>query len=188
LCSVTLFFFTENRAVYEMSKSLVEPERLLETVWRRVSWWISKATRAQAHGRSPTPTPYTHTEWFPPRTSTSPYTHIACLVTRYARSSHVKATALWFRHTVVCVCACVRLHAAASGANQSQRPTITHYDLHNHHNYLTHFPTPLINILNLVGSRISILFNYIINLIARGGRAPPPVGIYSPVLINYGTS
>ena len=50
------FFLAENRAVYEMSKSLVEPERLLETVWRRVSWWISKATRAQAHGRSPTPT------------------------------------------------------------------------------------------------------------------------------------
>jgi hypothetical protein len=46
LCSIT--FFSENRAVYEiMSKNMVEPERPQMTIWRRVAYWISKATRTQ---------------------------------------------------------------------------------------------------------------------------------------------
>jgi hypothetical protein len=45
-----IFFFTENRDVYEiMSKNMLEPERSQMEIWRRVAWWISKATRAQAH-------------------------------------------------------------------------------------------------------------------------------------------
>jgi hypothetical protein len=39
--------FSENRAVYEIiSKNIAEPERLEMTLWRSVTCWISKATRA----------------------------------------------------------------------------------------------------------------------------------------------
>ena len=49
-CSVIFFF--ENRVICEIiSKSLVEPERPQMAIWRRVAWWITKATRAQAHVR-----------------------------------------------------------------------------------------------------------------------------------------
>jgi hypothetical protein len=57
LCSVIIF--KKNRAVYEiMSKNVVEPERPQITIWRRVAYWVSKATRAQTHitARASTPT------------------------------------------------------------------------------------------------------------------------------------
>ena len=49
-------FFFENRAIYEiMPKNVVEPERT-QTIWRlSVAYWISKATREQAHVRARTP-------------------------------------------------------------------------------------------------------------------------------------
>ena len=53
----------ENLALYEkISKHLVEPERP-QIIWHmRVSCWILKATRVQAHSRSSSPTPtHTHT-------------------------------------------------------------------------------------------------------------------------------
>ena len=57
-CSVN--FFSENRAVYEItSKNVVEPERPQITIWRRVACWISKTTRAQAHSSNRTLT-HTH--------------------------------------------------------------------------------------------------------------------------------
>jgi hypothetical protein len=56
LFSVT-FFFSENRAVYEIvSKNMVEPERPQLAIWRNVACWISKAMRAQAHARTFAPT------------------------------------------------------------------------------------------------------------------------------------
>jgi hypothetical protein len=68
-CSV-IFFFFENRAICEIiSKSLVEPERPQMAIWRRVAWWIIKATRAHPSTRPPLYTPsytppptHTHTE------------------------------------------------------------------------------------------------------------------------------
>ena len=43
-------FFSENRTVYEkISKSLVEPERPQIAIWRRVAFYISKATRVRVH-------------------------------------------------------------------------------------------------------------------------------------------
>ena len=57
--------FSESRAIYEMmSQNVVKPDRALITKWRRVSCWITKATRVQAHAsaRAPTPTStHTHT-------------------------------------------------------------------------------------------------------------------------------
>jgi len=48
LCSVTLFFFSENLAVYEiMWKNIVERVRPQMTLWRmRIACWITKATHA----------------------------------------------------------------------------------------------------------------------------------------------
>ena len=45
LCSV-YFFFSENRAVYEIIwKTIVEPDRPQMTIWRmRISFWIPNAT------------------------------------------------------------------------------------------------------------------------------------------------
>jgi hypothetical protein len=45
----SFFLLFENRAVYEISKNVVDPERPQITVWRLVACWISNATRAQAH-------------------------------------------------------------------------------------------------------------------------------------------
>jgi hypothetical protein len=54
-------FFSENRAVYEIkSKNVVEPERMQTTWYLRVTYCISKPTRAQAHARLCVPT-HTHT-------------------------------------------------------------------------------------------------------------------------------
>ena len=54
LCSVS-FSPPGNYAFYEiMSKNLVEPERPQMAIWRRVAFWIYKATRAQV--RAPIPT------------------------------------------------------------------------------------------------------------------------------------
>jgi len=46
LCSVTAFFFSENRAVYEvMWKNIVQPEKPQMTVQRMpIAWRIPKAT------------------------------------------------------------------------------------------------------------------------------------------------
>ena len=44
-----------------MSKNLVQPERSQMTKWWRVAFWISKATRAQAHASIRSPT-HTHTQ------------------------------------------------------------------------------------------------------------------------------
>jgi hypothetical protein len=43
-----------------MSKNVVEPERQQLATWRRVAYWIRKATRAQAHANARGPT-LTHT-------------------------------------------------------------------------------------------------------------------------------
>jgi hypothetical protein len=40
-----------------VSKNVMEPERLQIAVWRRVVFWIIKATRAQAHASAHAPTP-----------------------------------------------------------------------------------------------------------------------------------
>ena len=59
-------FFSENRAIYEItSKNVVEPERLQVALWRRVVCWTSKATRASARALTPTHSPtraYMHIE------------------------------------------------------------------------------------------------------------------------------
>ena len=50
--------FSENRAIYGiMSKNMVESERPQTTIWRRITCWISKATRAEAHASAHAPTP-----------------------------------------------------------------------------------------------------------------------------------
>ena len=50
---VQQIFFPENRPVYEiMSKNVVEPDRSLMTIWRRVACWMSRATRALAYVRA----------------------------------------------------------------------------------------------------------------------------------------
>ena len=49
LRSVTFSFFFENRAVYEMSKNMMEPERP-QTIWRlRVAHWIRLQARPCTH-------------------------------------------------------------------------------------------------------------------------------------------
>jgi hypothetical protein len=58
---LSLNFFPENRAVYDvMSKYVEELERSQMTISRRVVCWISKDSRAQAHARATTPTASTH--------------------------------------------------------------------------------------------------------------------------------
>ena len=60
---LSLTFFPENRAVYDvMSKYVVELERSQMTISRRVACWISKNSRAQAHARATTPTASTHAQ------------------------------------------------------------------------------------------------------------------------------
>ena len=51
LCSVTFFFFFENRDVYEiMWKLFVERGRLQLTIWHmRTACWIPKATNTHTH-------------------------------------------------------------------------------------------------------------------------------------------
>ena len=45
LCSVTFFFFLENRAFCKMWKNIVESGRPQMTIWRmRIAYWIPKAT------------------------------------------------------------------------------------------------------------------------------------------------
>jgi len=46
LCSITFFFFSENRALYEiMWKNIVEPDKPRMIIWRvRIARWITKAT------------------------------------------------------------------------------------------------------------------------------------------------
>jgi hypothetical protein len=65
LCSVTCY--SENPVVYEiMSKNMEEPERLQITIWCRVTCWIIKPTRAQAHANARAPTltsTQAHTHW-----------------------------------------------------------------------------------------------------------------------------
>ena len=87
LYSVTFFLF-KNRAFHEIiSKNMVEPERLQLAIWRRVAWWINKATRSQAHAwaRIPPPPP-THTEicktFFFPHCHTGFVNAPVCYVTR----------------------------------------------------------------------------------------------------------
>jgi hypothetical protein len=54
-------FFPENRAVYEiMSKNVMDSEKPQMIIWRRVAFWVGKATRAQSHASARAPTP-THT-------------------------------------------------------------------------------------------------------------------------------
>jgi hypothetical protein len=50
-------FFFENCAIYEIMKNLMEPETLQMAIWRRVAYWTSKATHAQAHASASAPTP-----------------------------------------------------------------------------------------------------------------------------------
>ena len=75
LCPVT---FSENRGIYEItSRNVEEPKRQHLVIWRKVTCWINKATRAQAHARSrahaPTHThPPTHTHT---QTHAHPHTH-----------------------------------------------------------------------------------------------------------------
>jgi hypothetical protein len=43
----SITFFSENRTVYEiMWKNMAEAERPQMTIWRRVAYWMIKATRA----------------------------------------------------------------------------------------------------------------------------------------------
>ena len=88
------FFFSDGLAAYEiMSKNVVETERLLKTIWRRVAWRIRKATRAQEHVCACALTrAYTCTQkyviliaflrhqWFRERAWMLRHTYIACLV------------------------------------------------------------------------------------------------------------
>jgi hypothetical protein len=55
--------FPESSVIYEiMSTNMVESERPQMTIWRRVVFWASKATRAQAHSRARAhTTTHTHT-------------------------------------------------------------------------------------------------------------------------------
>jgi hypothetical protein len=76
---------------------MVESERPHMTIWRRVEWWIIKATHARAHAHaitSPPPPPQTHTHTqnyvilivFPQQQLFREgalmlcYTHVACFV------------------------------------------------------------------------------------------------------------
>jgi hypothetical protein len=56
------YFFSENRAVYElMSKNMLKPEGP-QTMWRlRVACWIRKATRTPAHAAPLHPPPHVRT-------------------------------------------------------------------------------------------------------------------------------
>ena len=55
--SVTVFW--KSWCLWEnVGKIMMEPERPQTTIWQRVAWWISKATRVEAHARAPT---HTHT-------------------------------------------------------------------------------------------------------------------------------
>jgi hypothetical protein len=59
LCPIT--FFLGNRAVYEiMPKNVVQEERPQKAIWRRITCWISKATRSRPCTLTH-PLTYTHT-------------------------------------------------------------------------------------------------------------------------------
>jgi hypothetical protein len=101
LCSIT---FSRNSAVYEIiSRNMVESERPLMTIWRRLTCWIRKATRAQSHAiafSSILTHTHTHTlarthkhtqkyvrltafprqQWFRERISVFRYIYISCFV------------------------------------------------------------------------------------------------------------
>ena len=79
LCSVTSFFFFENRAVYEiMWKNIVESDRLRMTVWRtRISRWIPRATNT--HSEYVIVFVFLQQQWLHESASVLRYSYIACL-------------------------------------------------------------------------------------------------------------
>jgi hypothetical protein len=92
------FFSSENRAVFEiMSKKVVEPERPQLTIWRRVAYWISKATRPQAHSCVCAPTP-THTRT---HTHTHTHTHLLTHIRTHAHTDKYVSYLCFLTPTVV---------------------------------------------------------------------------------------
>jgi hypothetical protein len=83
-----------------MSKILVEPERPQTEILHRVAWWISKATRVQAHASAPAPTPshlYTHSSG---RARTHKYVRHCLLRQQWSRE---RASVLRYTHTTPAV-------------------------------------------------------------------------------------
>ena len=103
--SCSIAFLRKSFRLWDYSKNVVEAERPRMTIWRRVSCWVTKATRAKtcARVRAPTPTHalrtrmqsralLTHTkkyviliafprqQWFRERALILRYTYSACLV------------------------------------------------------------------------------------------------------------
>jgi hypothetical protein len=81
LCSVfLLFFFFENRAVYEiMWKNIAESDRPQMAIWRtRIACWIRKAT--DTYSEYVILIPFPLQQWLRERTSMFRYTYPACLV------------------------------------------------------------------------------------------------------------
>ena len=107
LCSVT--FFPDNHAIYEiMSKNIAEPESQ-QTIWSmRTAWWITKATRAQAHALASTPTP-THTH-----AHAQKYTY--CL--SMARISWTRLSVTWCIHCLSCLVKLLCVNVACSETSQ----------------------------------------------------------------------
>ena len=87
LCSVTFFYFFENRAFYEkMWKNIVERGRPQMTVWRlRIACWIPKAPNT--HSACVILIAFPLQRWLHERASMLHYTYIASLV---VFSFHVK--------------------------------------------------------------------------------------------------
>jgi hypothetical protein len=72
------YFFSENRAVYEMMwKNIVETDRPQMTIWRmRVACWMPKATKT--HSEYVTVIDFSLQQWLHESTSMVRYTFIAC--------------------------------------------------------------------------------------------------------------
>ena len=75
-----VFFFSENRAVYEkMWENIVERGRPQTTIWiTRIAFWISKAT--DTHSEYITLTALPQQQWLHERGSMLRHTYFACLV------------------------------------------------------------------------------------------------------------
>ena len=75
-----IFFFFENRAVYEiMWKNIVEWGRPQMAIWRmRIAWWVPEAT--DTHSEYVILIAFPLQQWLQERSSMLHYTYSGCLV------------------------------------------------------------------------------------------------------------
>jgi hypothetical protein len=97
-------FFPENRVSYEkVLKNAVDTEKQQMTICRRVTCWISKATRVQAHASAREPTPihiwkHAHARTHP-HAGTHTQKHV--ILTAFPRQRYFQERASVLRYTYI---------------------------------------------------------------------------------------